>query len=187
MNETSMTASVGCSPKIRGSSARALVFSITTTRGSLRSLTSSWPVPTSTAYTRAAPRCARAAGQAPRHYFRPPPPPRPQQNQQNDPREKPADVSEPRYPSCLDAAMRRRADGDQAVEKLDDDPEAEHDDCRNVHGSDEEAEDQKHVDPRIREQEQVGAEDAGHGAARADHRHRRAGVDERLGKSRRDA
>src|SRR5207245_319675 len=49
MNETSMTASVGCSPKIRGSSARALVFSITTTRGSLRSLTSSWPVPTSTA------------------------------------------------------------------------------------------------------------------------------------------
>src|SRR5439155_1374592 len=65
MNETSMTASVGCSPKIRGSSARALVFSITTTRGSLRSLTSSWPVPTSTAYTRAAPRCSRQSVKPP--------------------------------------------------------------------------------------------------------------------------
>src|SRR5207249_4084205 len=49
INATSMTASVGCSPKIRGSSARALVFSMTTTRGSLRSLASSWPTPTSTA------------------------------------------------------------------------------------------------------------------------------------------
>src|SRR2546422_952985 len=65
MNATSMTASVGCSPKIRGSSARALVFSMTTTRGSLRSLASSWPTPTSTAYTRAAPRWSRQSVKPP--------------------------------------------------------------------------------------------------------------------------
>src|SRR5437899_5836624 len=65
MNATSMTASVGCSPKIRGSSARALVFSMTTTRGSLRSLASSWPAPTSTAYTRAAPRWSRQSVKPP--------------------------------------------------------------------------------------------------------------------------
>src|SRR2546430_150554 len=65
MNETSMTASVGCSPKIRGSRARALLFSITMTRGSLRSLASSWPTPTSTAYTRAAPRWSRQSVKPP--------------------------------------------------------------------------------------------------------------------------
>ena len=49
MNETSTTASDGWSPKMRGSRARAFVCSITTTRLSVASLSSSWPVPTSTA------------------------------------------------------------------------------------------------------------------------------------------
>jgi hypothetical protein len=65
MNDTSMTASEGCSSKTRGSSARALVCSITTTRGSLRSLTSSWAVPTSTANTRLAPFCSRQSVKPP--------------------------------------------------------------------------------------------------------------------------
>jgi len=60
-----VNARVGWSPKIRTSSARALVFSITTTRGSFRSLASSCPVPTSTANTRAAPRCSRQSVKPP--------------------------------------------------------------------------------------------------------------------------
>src|SRR5207247_5247346 len=99
-------------------------------------------------------RFARAPGAWPRLSLWATVPPRPQQKQQHDPREKPADVREPRYPSCLAAAKRRRPDGDQATDKLDHDPEAEHDECRNVYESDEEPEDQEHEHPCIREQEQ---------------------------------
>ena len=49
MKETSMVASFGASGKESGGSCRALVFSMTTTRPSARSVASSCPWPTSTA------------------------------------------------------------------------------------------------------------------------------------------
>src|SRR5437016_4772164 len=65
MNETSTVTTSGASAKRRGSSARAFICSMTTTRGSLRSLTSSCPDPTSIAKTLAAPRWSRQSVKPP--------------------------------------------------------------------------------------------------------------------------
>ena len=56
MKATSMTAMSAGSGRIPGASVRAFTRSIDTTRPSRRSFSASWPYPTSTAYTRAAPR-----------------------------------------------------------------------------------------------------------------------------------
>ncbi len=65
MNETSTTARAARSPSTAGSRWRALTRSWTTTRRSAASAAASWPRPTSTAWTRAAPRWSRASVKPP--------------------------------------------------------------------------------------------------------------------------
>ena len=65
MNDTSMTASSIGSPSVSAVSVRAFVRSWTTTRGSRAMRSASWPRPTSTAWTRAAPRWSRTSVKPP--------------------------------------------------------------------------------------------------------------------------
>src|SRR5215471_14193370 len=65
IKDTSTVARCGASGKASEESCRALVFSMTTTRPSARREASSWPCPTSTAYTRVAPASSR-------HWVKPP-------------------------------------------------------------------------------------------------------------------
>src|SRR5581483_9481841 len=65
MNDTSTVASDGAKGSASGRRWRAFVRSITTTRGSWRSAQSSWPRPTSSAITRAAPRFSRQSVKPP--------------------------------------------------------------------------------------------------------------------------
>src|SRR6478672_3514521 len=59
MNDTSATTRSGRYGRSTAARSRALVRSSTVTRGSVRSRSWSWPYPTSTAITAAAPRCSR--------------------------------------------------------------------------------------------------------------------------------
>jgi hypothetical protein len=90
-----------------------------------------------------------------------------------------------------DRAMQRvrllRADErEAALQQLEQEPEAEEEKGGQLADKDDPEEDEEH-DAGAREQQQIGAEHAGNGAARADHRDLRAGVRQHLGEDGGDA
>ena len=92
----------------------------------------------------------------------------------------PADVGEERHPAAgLDHAQRR-----QAVEQLEDEPEAEHDDRRDVDQLVEEAEEDQRRHPGPREEHEIRPERRRDRPGRADRRDRRGRVDGDLGEAR---
>src|SRR5439155_10840596 len=81
-----------------------------------------------------------------------------------------ADMCKPRGAAGLPSAPSGLTERENPAQRLDDDPESEHDERWPADDPDEEPEQEPHVDARERKQEEIRPEDAGDGAARADHR-----------------